>query len=192
MLLALTAGQKLGIGLVAAAFIAFALVASFLLPRRDPNFPGRRMPLFVIASVLFFAGMMTAMVTLAREPEGEAHGSPETQTAPTGTTTGGPGETEPATTAGETETDAGDDEAVAGDPAAGREVFAAQCGSCHTLQEAGTSGTIGPSLDDAELAAEPAERQIREGGGGMPPFEGRLSDEEIQNVTAFVVEASAP
>ena len=37
-----------------------------------------------------------------------------------------------------------------GDPVAGKEVFlgASACGTCHTLADAGTSGTVGPNLDD--------------------------------------------
>jgi mono/diheme cytochrome c family protein len=31
----------------------------------------------------------------------------------------------------------------------GKKVFVAQCGSCHTLSHAGTSGSVGPNLDDA-------------------------------------------
>jgi mono/diheme cytochrome c family protein len=30
--------------------------------------------------------------------------------------------------------------------------------------------------------------QVTDGGGGMPPFGGQLSEEEIQNVAAFVVQ----
>jgi len=37
----------------------------------------------------------------------------------------------------------------AGDPAHGKQVFTQTCGSCHTLAAAGTSGTIGPNLDNA-------------------------------------------
>lgn len=81
-----------------------------------------------------------------------------------------------------------------GDPAAGRLVFLeAGCGRCHTLAAAGTSGTIGPNLDEHLMAhdhggdlLEDIERQIRRGGGGMPAFEGRLSDAEIADVVAFV------
>jgi mono/diheme cytochrome c family protein len=36
-----------------------------------------------------------------------------------------------------------------GDVVKGKELFAAKCGSCHTLAHAGTSGTTGPNLDDA-------------------------------------------
>jgi len=36
-----------------------------------------------------------------------------------------------------------------GDKTNGKELFTASCGSCHTLADAGTTGTIGPNLDDA-------------------------------------------
>jgi mono/diheme cytochrome c family protein len=71
---------------------------------------------------------------------------------------------------------------------AGREVFVANCGSCHTLSDAGTTGTIGPSLDDVGLSAADVETQVRQGGGGMPAFEGQLSDDEIAQVSAYVAE----
>jgi hypothetical protein len=41
-----------------------------------------------------------------------------------------------------------------GNPANGRTVFIAKCGSCHTLAEAKTTGTIGPNLDYAFAAAK--------------------------------------
>jgi cytochrome c553 len=76
-----------------------------------------------------------------------------------------------------------------GDAAAGKEVYAsAGCGSCHTFTDAGTSGTVGPNLDESSVDFAAAEEQIRAGGGGMPAFEGQLSDEEIANVAAYVVE----
>jgi len=40
-------------------------------------------------------------------------------------------------------------EAGAGDPSAGKELFTAKCGACHTLADAGTKGAVGPNLDDA-------------------------------------------
>jgi len=41
---------------------------------------------------------------------------------------------------------------TSGDPATGRTLFIKTCGSCHTLAAAGTTGTIGPNLDDAFFA----------------------------------------
>ena len=88
------------------------------------------------------------------------------------------------TTETTTETTTGE-EIVAGD-----EVFTSNCGSCHTLSEAGTSGMIGPNLDDISLSAEDIEAQVRTGGGGMPSFEDSLSDEEIEAVSAYVADPS--
>ena len=67
--------------------------------------------------------------------------------------------------------------------------FTASCGSCHTLADAGTSGTVGPNLDDANLELEAAIEQIANGGGGMPPFRDQLSEEQIKALAEYVVEA---
>lgn len=71
-------------------------------------------------------------------------------------------------------------------PADGRAVFTDTCGSCHTLSAAGTSGTVGPNLDDVSLDAAAVEAIVREGPGGMPAFGDELSDGEIAAVAEFV------
>jgi mono/diheme cytochrome c family protein len=79
---------------------------------------------------------------------------------------------------------------VEGDPTAGKEIFASTgCGSCHTLSDAGTTGTIGPNLDDSSVDFAAAVEQITNGGGGMQAYSGTLSEEEINNVAAYVVSA---
>jgi mono/diheme cytochrome c family protein len=79
---------------------------------------------------------------------------------------------------------------VEGDPAAGKEIYAANgCGSCHTLADAGSTGTVGPSLDDSTIDFAGAVEQITNGGGGMQAYSGVLSEEEIANVAAYVVTA---
>lgn len=70
---ALSNGHKLGLGLVGAAFIAFALVSSFVLPRRDPNFPGRNLFWFVAASVALFIAMLAAVFIFGKEAPEEEH-----------------------------------------------------------------------------------------------------------------------
>ena len=76
-----------------------------------------------------------------------------------------------------------------GDADAGKAVFAsAGCGGCHTYSKANSNGTVGPNLDDANVDYDAAVQQVHNGGGGMPPFEGKLSDEEIANVAAFVTQ----
>jgi mono/diheme cytochrome c family protein len=80
--------------------------------------------------------------------------------------------------------------AAQGDPAAGKAIFAsAGCGSCHTLSDAGTSGNVGPNLDTSSVDFDAAVTQVTNGGGGMPPFSGQLSEEDIKNVAAYVVSA---
>jgi mono/diheme cytochrome c family protein len=79
--------------------------------------------------------------------------------------------------------------AAEGDPAKGKELFAsAGCGGCHTFGPAGSSGSVGPNLDDSSVSAEDAVTQIKNGGGGMPAFGDRLSDQEIADVAAFVTQ----
>jgi outer membrane protein assembly factor BamB len=72
----------------------------------------------------------------------------------------------------------------------GETVFTSSCGSCHTLNAAGTTGSVGPNLDDLKPKPNQAkvEAQVRNGGGGMPAFQGRLSDAEITAVSKYVAE----
>jgi mono/diheme cytochrome c family protein len=89
---------------------------------------------------------------------------------------GGGGETATATTG-------------AGNADAGREVFAsAGCGSCHTLAAADANGTSAPNLDEVQPDMATVVEQVTNGGGGMPAFDDQLSDQQIQDVAAFVSE----
>jgi mono/diheme cytochrome c family protein len=79
--------------------------------------------------------------------------------------------------------------ATKGDAANGKKVFAsAGCGGCHTFSAAGSTGTVGPNLDDASVDVDAAVQQVKNGGGGMPAFGDRLSDQEIADVAAFVTQ----
>ena len=72
----------------------------------------------------------------------------------------------------------------------GAAVFASNGGTCHTLAAAGSDGTTGPNLDDLMPDKETVEAQVRSGGGGMPAFEGQLSDDEIEAVATYVSESA--
>ena len=72
----------------------------------------------------------------------------------------------------------------------GKQVFTANCGACHTLADAGTSGQVGPNLDDVQPEKADAQEQVENGGGGMPAFEGQLSDAQIEAVAAYVADAA--
>jgi cbb3-type cytochrome c oxidase subunit III len=71
----------------------------------------------------------------------------------------------------------------------GETIFAqAGCGSCHTLAAAGTTGTIGPNLDQSQPDVQLVVDRVTNGMGAMPAFEGRLSEEQIQAVAEYVAE----
>jgi mono/diheme cytochrome c family protein len=89
----------------------------------------------------------------------------------------------------------------------GEQIFtAAGCAGCHTFGPAGSTGTIGPSLDELAGAAadrEPgtsAEEYVRQSlidpgafvvqgfGNTMPAFEGRLTDEQIQALVDYLLQ----
>ncbi len=79
--------------------------------------------------------------------------------------------------------------AAEGDPANGKTIYAsAGCGGCHTFSAAGSTGTVGPNLDESSMDFDAAVQQIENGGGGMPAFGDRLSDQEIADVAAFVTQ----
>ena len=86
MLLALTTNQKLGLGLTAAVFIAFSLLAALVFPRGNPDFPGKRgLVPFIIVTVILMIAMLSAVEVFAKEEHhGEAAG--ETTETTTGTT----------------------------------------------------------------------------------------------------------
>jgi mono/diheme cytochrome c family protein len=74
-----------------------------------------------------------------------------------------------------------------GDAANGELVFAsAGCGGCHTFEAAGSTGSIGPNLDDAAPSFDLVVTQVANGGGAMPAFGDELTEQEIQDVAAFV------
>ena len=79
MPLALTTGDKLGLGIVAAVFIAFALASALLIPRYRPGFPGRGLAPFIVVTVVLFAAMMGAVTVFGAEEE-EPHEPAATHT----------------------------------------------------------------------------------------------------------------
>src|ERR1700753_653267 len=82
----------------------------------------------------------------------------------------------------------GSETAAGGDAEAGAVVFSENCSTCHGAT--GHGGNGGPDLRTMPLAQseEGAIQQGTNGGGGMPPFGGTLSEEEIENVAAYVAQ----
>ena len=83
-----------------------------------------------------------------------------------------------------------------GDLAAGQRIFERKCVSCHNSNGDGKTVT-GSRFPYANLidgvwrsdgSEEAIERQIRKGRDPMPKFEGKLTDEEIRQTAAYVLE----
>ncbi|MCC2594881.1 cytochrome c [Pusillimonas sp. MFBS29] len=64
------------------------------------------------------------------------------------------------------------------------------CAICHTLQDAGAEGTIGPDLDELKPDADRIRKVLAEGMGAMPSFAETLKPDEIDAIVAYVVNAT--
>ena len=86
--------------------------------------------------------------------------------------------------------------ATTGSPHAGKVVFKARCGTCHTLKAAGTiskGGNQGPTLTNRrETVAKVMAEMTGSNTGLMPIFVGLISPQQIKDVVAFVVAATKP
>jgi mono/diheme cytochrome c family protein len=130
LLASLSSAQMAGLALMGAAFIVFALVSSFVLPRKWPNFPGKYLWAYVAVVGCFFVGMMATVVFVAKESS-EAEAKTPTRTAV----------------------------APVGNPANGKQLFtSAGCAGCHTYNAAGSTAKVGPNLDNLAADAQKANR----------------------------------
>jgi cytochrome c6 len=200
--LALNGYQSLLLG-VALFFIAFALTVALLIPRWKPDFPSRYLGWFIAAVIVLFACQLTAVLLLANlgektEEAEAAAGTTQTagnQTLPA-TTTPSPSAPSPTTPSPTTPTSTTQTTtapsntttpAAQGDATAGKQIFLSQpCGGCHTLKDAGTTGTVGPNLDQLKPPYDKVVTQVANGGAIMPPFKDKLSPQQIQDVAAYV------
>jgi len=85
--------------------------------------------------------------------------------------------------------DTGDLGAIGGTD--GKGLFKTNCGSCHTLADAGTSGQVGPNLDQLKPAEALVIKQVNAGGGAMPAFKGTLTPAQIKLIAAYVSGAAS-
>ena len=195
LLASLSAAQKAGIAGMGAAFIVFALVSSFVVPRYRPNvaFLGalgcwaivrwesvdsramRRSP------VVLFASAFLVLLVAACGSVGTVRPLPQQVVG-----------------------------AIPKATVSGKQVFAANgCAACHTFKPAGANGTVGPDLDHLAADATKANRgslvqyatesivdpsaYVVPGflAGTMPQdFAKKLSKKQIQDLVAFLLKPS--
>ncbi len=70
----------------------------------------------------------------------------------------------------------------------GEKLFSDNCANCHTLAAAGAAGKVGPDLDQVKPGPDLVKTQVTNGGGGMPAFAGKLSAEQIQELSDYVAD----
>ena len=75
-------------------------------------------------------------------------------------------------------------------PTDGKSIFTANCASCHTLADAGTTGTVGPNLDESRPPKELVVDRVTNGQGAMPSFSDSLDEQQIQAVADYVAGAA--
>jgi mono/diheme cytochrome c family protein len=188
-------------GILAASAIIVSVVGL-----KNDNFPGKWLPLIIAWFAVFAIGAGTFAVLHGKdeskdhdaeyakankeiefnqtkgpfvEAEKEANEAVEAEA----------GESEAGTEGSEEEgSEGGAESAGGGDPEAGGVVFSENCSTCHGAT--GEGGNGGPDLNTMPLAKTEAGaiQQVTNGGGGMPAFGSTLSEEEIENVAAYVAQ----
>ena len=178
MLLALSTGHAVALALVAGAFIAFALLSALVIPKRWPQYPGKQLGWFIVATLVFFVAMLTAVEVFGAEPEESAAETGSNQTIQ---------QPPPPPAAQE------------GKAPNGKIVFSAQgCASCHTFKPANATGTVGPDLDtalqgkDAAFIRESIDDPNKVIASGYQPnimpqnFQQTLTPTQINDLVAFL------
>lgn len=193
--------------------LAISAVVTAFIGLKVESFPGKAMPLVIAWFAILIVGAGTFAVLHGKDEDTEhaveysEAGKEVEKDQTSGPFEGGSEEESETGGSGEEESEAGGEgeedltapgkegaeestetEGAGGDAAAGESVFAENCSVCHGTDGHGGSG--GPDLRTMPLAKteEGAIQQVTNGGGGMPPFGGTLSEEEIKNVAAYVVE----
>src|SRR5262245_18077295 len=155
----------------------------------NPNFPGRRIALFVAVCVLLTAAMLGSVIAFASEPK-EVAAENENKAASTTPVKPNPSQ-------------------AAGAIAQGKALFGSQgCSSCHTFAPAGSKGTVGPDLDHLSANGQQANRGSMEQyttesivdpgaylvpdypNGVMPAHFASLRDKKIDALVAFLTSGS--
>jgi cytochrome c553 len=198
LLAALETSHAIALGLIAGAFIVFALLVALVIPRYRPDFPGEKgLKPFLACCVVLFVAMLLAVELFAGEPAeseaaGESTAAVTTGPTPTGTTP------LPSTTV----------KTELGDAAVGKSLYTSLgCVGCHSLD--GTKGT-GPTFkglagseselsdgstvtaDDAYLSESIADPDAKVAKGFQPGImsavikKGAVSDDDIRNLVAFI------
>jgi mono/diheme cytochrome c family protein len=71
--------------------------------------------------------------------------------------------------------------------AAGKQIFTSSCGTCHTLADAGTSGRVGPVLDQVKPSKALVLSALKKGGLGSGTMPANIvTGKDAQDVADYV------
>ena len=163
--------------LLALALIGLALFVGALLLRRAPT----GLLVFGAIAVAFGLGIPALVIDDHTESKGEP-GAAASGGGAAGESAGGDQQSEEASAeAG----GGGGGEASAA--AEGKQIFTQSCGTCHTLSDAGTNGTVGPNLDQLKPDEARVLAAIENGGAGTGAMPANIvTGTEAEAVAAYV------
>ena len=163
--------------LLALALIGLALFVGAILLRRAPT------GLLIFGAIVVFFGLgIPALVIDDHKKEGGGGGGAATAAAPESSAGGA----EQGAT-GQAGGGGGGGGGASSELAEGKQIFTQNCGTCHTLSDAGTSGNVGPVLDQIKPDKQRVLNAIKTGGtgsGAMPA--GIVSGKEADAVATYV------
>jgi cytochrome c6 len=164
--------------LLALALIGLALFVGALLLRRAPT----GLLVFGAVAVAFGLGIPALVIDDNTENKGEP-GTTATAGGAAGESAGGDQQGEEASA----EAGGGGGGGAAGAAAEGKQIFTQSCGTCHTLGDAGTNGTVGPNLDQLKPDESRVQNAIENGGAGTGAMPANIvTGKEAKAVATYV------
>jgi mono/diheme cytochrome c family protein len=163
--------------LLALALIGLALFVGALLFRRAPT------GVLIFGAIVVAFGLgIPALVIDDNKTEGGGGGG-ASAAAPSGEASGGDQQ------GGEASAQPGGAGGGGGASASaeGKQIFTQSCGTCHTLADAGTNGTVGPNLDQLKPDKQRVLNAIKNGGAGTGAMPANIvTGKEAEAVAEYV------
>jgi mono/diheme cytochrome c family protein len=144
--------------LLALALIGLALFVGALLFRRAPT------GVLIFGALVVAFGLGIPALVIDDHTTDQGGGGGASAAAPSGEASGGDQQGEEASAE-----PGGGDGGGGGNASAlaeGKQIFTQSCGTCHTLSDAGTNGTVGPNLDELQPDRARVLSAIENGGAG--------------------------
>lgn len=159
--------------LLALALIGLALFVGALLLRRAPT------GVLVFGAIVVAFGLGIPALVIDDHTTEDKGGGSATAAAPSGEASGGEAQPEESSA----QTGGGGASAAA----EGKQIFTQSCGTCHTLADAGTSGTVGPNLDELKPDKDRVLTAIENGGAGTGAMPANIvTGKEAEAVATYV------